>query len=293
MKSGNGMAINGLASNNGTKKNMLRFDRIKHLISPDELHDKLVVQVGVGSGGAPVNEHLTMNGVRRWAIFDPDVYDEINLVKHPHQRAAIGQLKVENQKKWILDRNPSAEVEPCAEDVLKSPRFREVAGAADLILCCADTQHVRSFVNTVAVEMRRPCVTASVFRRGFGGEVYAYIPHESGCLECMSRTAAENGWNVDDSIELLEVEKDAIYGLDRRDFKASGLSMDIQSIALIQARIALDILLRGSTRAPEPVPQNWIIFYNRLVPNNPSSGGFLTNKKITLKPRRDCGCANP
>lgn len=271
---------------------MLRFDRIQHLLSPDELHDKLVVQVGVGSGGAPVNEHLTMNGVRRWTLFDPDVYDEVNLVKHPHERSAIGQLKVENQKKWIVDRNPSADVEVHAEDVLKSSRFRECAEASDLILCCVDTQHVRAFVNSVALDTRRPCVTASVFRRGFGGEAYAYIPGVSGCFDCMSRAAAEQGWNIDESIELLQVEKDAIYGLNLRDFKASGLSLDIQSIALIQARIALDILLRGSTLAPEPVPANWIILYNRPVPNNGSSG-FLKNVQIKLKPRHDCGCANP
>lgn len=270
---------------------MLRFDRIQHLLSPDELRDKRVVQVGVGSGGAPVNQHLTMNGVRRWALFDPDVYDEVNLVKHPHKRCAVGQLKVENQKTWILDRNPSAEVEPYAENVLNSPRFVALVKTANLVLCCADTPHVRSFVNSVAVEARRPCVTASVFRRGFGGEAYAYIPGVSGCFDCMSRTAEEQGWNIDESIDLLQEEKDAIYGLNQRDFKASGLSLDIQSIALIQARVALDILLRDSTRAPKPIKANWIIFYNRQVPNNLTSG-FLKNHQIRLKPRRDCQCGN-
>src|SRR5712692_2375974 len=97
----------GLEFNSGTS--MLRFDRIQHLLSPDALRDKLVVQVGLGSGGAPVNEHLTMNGVRRWVLFDPDRYEDVNLVKHPRLRADLGKLKVEIQKNWILDRNPEAE----------------------------------------------------------------------------------------------------------------------------------------------------------------------------------------
>lgn len=269
----------------------MQFDRIQHLFSPEELHDKLVLQVGVGSGGAPVNEHLTMNGVRRWVLFDPDVYDEINLVKHPHRRSAIGQLKVQTQRDWILDRNPSAEVEIHAEDVMNCSHFREYAKEADLILCCVDTQHVRLFINSVAVDVHQPCVTASVFRRGFGGEVYAYVPDASGCFDCMARTASEKGWNIDESIDLIQEEKDAIYGLDLRDFKASGLSLDIQSISLIQARIGLDILLRGSTVAPEPIRANWIIFYNRGLPNNASTG-HLTSKKITLPPRRDCRCGS-
>lgn len=282
------MGIGGPVSNNGTK-HMLQFDRIQHLFSPDHLHDSLVLQVGVGSGGAPVSEHLTMNGVRRWVLFDPDTYDEINLVKHPYPRSAIGQHKVEIQKNWILDRNPSAEVEARKEDVMNAPRFRKYAKEASLILCCADTQHVRLFVNSLAVEVRTPCVSASVFRRGFGGEVYAYVPDTSGCFDCMVRTAEENGWNIDESIDLIQEERDAIYGLNLRDFKASGLSLDIQSISLIQARVALDILLRGSKRAPEPVRANWIIFYNRSLPNNTSTG-YLRSQKITLKPRRDCKC---
>lgn len=267
---------------------MLRFDRIQHLISPEDLHDSLVVQVGVGSGGAPANEHLTMNGIRRWVLFDPDSYDEINLVKHPRQRSEIGKLKVENQRSWILDRNPDSQVDIFAEDVLQSPRFRDAVSAANLILCCADTQEARLFVNTVAVEMRRPCVTASVYRRGFGGEVYAYVPTISGCYDCMSRVAMEQGWNINESIELLPMEKDAIYGLNLRDFKASGLSLDIQTIAIIQARIALDLLLSNSKGAPK-LPANWIIFYNRPVPANPSSG-FLKSLQLRVKARRDCLC---
>src|SRR5439155_6611569 len=231
---------------------MLRFDRLEHLISPESLQAKLVVQVGLGSGGAPVNEHLTMNGVRRWILFDPDSYDDVNLVKHPRLRADIGNLKVEIQKKWILDRNPDAEVETIAEDVLKSSRFREALQAADLVLCCTDSQQTRLFVNSATVEQRRPCVTASVFRQGFGGEVFAYIPLVSGCFDCMLKAASENGWNLEEAIELLPAEEFAIYGLNLGDFRASGLSMDIQMISIIQARMALDILLSGTERCFDP-----------------------------------------
>lgn len=269
---------------------MLRFDRIQHLLSPDELREKLVVQVGVGSGGAPVNEHLTMNGVRRWFLFDPDRFDDINLVKHPRLRADLGELKVEIQKKWVLDRNPEAEVEAIAEDVLQSARFRVAVRDADLVLCCTDTQAARLFVNSIAVEMRTPCVTASVFRQGFGGEVYAYVPSVSGCFDCMLRVAEQQGLNMERNVQLLQAEKDAIYGLNQRDFRASGLSLDIQAIAIIQARMALDLLLVGTERRFEPVPANWVVFYNRRVPQNPQSG-FLKCVPIKLKPQRDCPCA--
>src|SRR5438309_74105 len=110
MKFGNVTGTDGPASDRATDT-MLRFDRIEHLISAGDLHEKRVVQIGLGSGGAPVNQHLVMNGVRRWTLFDPDRYDELNLVKHPQLRAELGELKAVNQKKWILDRRPDAEVE--------------------------------------------------------------------------------------------------------------------------------------------------------------------------------------
>lgn len=271
---------------------MLRFDRISHLLSPEELADKLVVQIGLGSGGAPVNDHLTMNGVRRWILFDPDTYDDVNLVKHPRQRKDIERPKVEIQRSWILDRNPGAEVQAYAEDVMTSSHFEEAVRAADLILCCVDKQDARSFVNTKALEAQRPCVTASVFRQGFGGEVYGYLPGVSGCYDCMSRVATEQGWNIQDSLELLPVERDAMYGLNQRDFKASGLSMDIQAIVIIQARMSLDILLSGSNRRFAPLPATWIIFYNRPIRDNQLSG-FLKSVYLKVKPRQDCPCKKP
>src|SRR6266581_3228233 len=225
---------------------MLRFDRIEHLISPPDLESKLVVQVGVGSGGAAANDHLTMNGVRRWILLDPDTYDEVNLVKHPRLRSQLGRPKVKNQEEWILDRNRGAEVRAFAEDVMSFQDFAELVKESDLVLCRADKNEVRLFVNTVAVEARKPCITASVFRQGFGGEVYGYAPNESGCFECMVRAADQLELNMDAGIDATPEEDEAVYGLNLRDFKASGLSMDIQAIAILQARMALDFLRPGS-----------------------------------------------
>ena len=105
----------------------------------------------------------------------------------------------------------------------------------------------------------------------------------------MLRVAAEQGWNLEESVELLPVEEEAIYGLNRRDFKASGLSMDIQTISIFQARIALDILLAGTDRRFDPLPANWMIFYNRPIPNVPGSG-FFKSVTFRVKPRHDCIC---
>ncbi len=269
---------------------MLRFDRIEHLISPPDLESKLVVQVGVGSGGAAVSDHLTMNGVRRWILLDPDTYDEVNLVKHPRLRSQLGRPKVKNQEEWILDRNPGAEVRAFAEDVMSFQDFAELVKESDLVLCCADKNEVRLFVNSVAVESRKPCITASVFRQGFGGEVYGYVPGESGCLECMIRAADQLGWNMEAGVEQTAEEDEAVYGMNVRDFKASGLSMDIQAIAILQARMALD-LLHPEAKAKLSQPGfTWVMMFNRPAPGA-ADGAFVWSKWTRVKGRKDCRCS--
>jgi len=230
-----------------------------------------------------------MNGVRRWILLDPDTYDDVNLVKHPRLRSQLGQPKVTIQEEWILDRNPGAEVLALAEDVMSFQDFAGLVKEADLVLCCVDKNEVRLFVNAVAVEARKPCITASVFRQGFGGEVYAYVPGESGCLECMMRAADEQGVNMEAEVDQTAEEDEAVYGMNIRDFKSSGLSMDIQAIALLQARMALDLLHPGTERKLGP-QATWVIMSNRPAPGR-STGAFVKSKWMRVKGRKDCRCS--
>ena len=279
-----------LAGTGATALTSLDFGRIAHLLEPEHLADKLVVQVGLGSGGAPVSDHLSMNGVRRWELFDPDVLDSVNLVKHPRQRKDLGRLKVEIQRDWILDRNPGAEVNAHAADVTSADFFPQSVERSSLILCCADKKEVRQFVNAIAREYGKPCVTASVFRQGFGGEVYAYLPGETGCFACMDRAASEQGININDAIRLLPEEEQHMYGLNLQDYQASGLSLDIQSISQLQARVALGLLTADSAR-PVTAPQaNWLIYYNRPLAGV-SASGFNKLVGLRVRPRKGCSCA--
>jgi molybdopterin/thiamine biosynthesis adenylyltransferase len=268
----------------------LDFARIAHLLEPEHLADKVVVQVGLGSGGAPVSDHLTMNGVRRWELFDPDTLEPVNLVKHPRQRKDVGRLKVEIQREWILDRNPSAEVNAYAVDVMSADSFPRSVERSSLVLCCADKKEVRQFVNVIARQYDKRCVTASVFRQGFGGEVYAYLPSETGCFACMDRAADEQGININDAIQLLPEEEEHMYGLNLQDYQASGLSLDIQAIAQLQARVALSLLTSDATQPVVAPRANWLIYYNRPLAGV-SASGFNKLVPLRIRPRKGCICA--
>ena len=267
----------------------LDFDRITYLLNPEQFADKRITIVGLGSGGTPVCDHLVMNGIRIWELYDPDSLETENLVKHPRMRKDLGKLKVDIQKEWIEDRNPNAEVEAFAEDVMKSTNFIESVRRSDIVLSCSDKKSVREFVSDQCVIARIPFVTASVFRTGIGGEIFGYIPGQTGCYRCLQLYSELNEINLsDDALGLTGEEQHRIYGLEEREFRASGLSIDIQMIALIQVRMALSILLRESSVLMPRLKSNWIVYANR-----PAKGIFRSHfeaKQMLLKPQKVCNC---
>lgn len=286
---------------------MLDFSRIAYLLNPPQFAQVKITGVGCGSGGVPVYDHLTMNGLRRWDLYDPDTLNAVNLVKHPRMRRDIGRPKVQIQKEWILDRNPDAEVNGFVEDVVISPHFRDSVRGSDLVLSCSDQVSVREFVSDICVQARVPFVVGSVFRTGIGGEIFAYVPGETGCFRCLQILTMEQDLAITDEQlginpgrystdavatvdlpELTREEEEQIYGLDDRTFQASGLSIDIHMISLIQARMALSLLLRGSTTDYPRFKGNWIVFGNR-----PKEGVFsrhFETKILLLRPQKACTC---
>ncbi|HBK99096.1 MAG TPA: hypothetical protein DD001_18120 [Microcoleaceae bacterium UBA10368] len=269
----------------------LEFDRISYLLNPEIFSDKRITVVGLGSGGTPACDHLVMNGIRIWELYDPDTLEPENLVKHPRMRKDLGRLKVDIQKEWIEDRNPHVEVKTFAEDVMQSPNFIESVRRSDLVLSCSDKKSVREFVSDQCVAAKVPFVTASVFRTGIGGEVFGYIPTRTGCYKCLQLFSELNQLDLsDEALGLTEDEESRIYGLDEKEFRASGLSIDIQMIALIQVRMALSILLRESTQSMPTLKSNWIVYANR-----PAPGIFRSHfeaKQMLLKPQKVCYCTN-
>jgi hypothetical protein len=95
-------------------------------------------------------------------------------------------------------------------------------------------------------------VTGVVYRTGFGGDAFIYEPGKSGCYDCFLSQIKEVsiGRLLDDSRALTEIEDEIaqeMYGK-RSDPKygLSGLSIDIQMVSTLVARLALPALIGES-----------------------------------------------
>jgi molybdopterin/thiamine biosynthesis adenylyltransferase len=267
------------------------FDRIRYILTPEELANKTVVVIGLGSGGAPVAQHLAMKGVKNWALFDPDVLDETNLVKHPGMRKDLGRPKVRIVADWLLDRNPESDIREYPENILDSTDFEREVRDANLVISATDSLSVRQFINRISVRHATPCVTASVFRTGVGGEVYVSLPGKTGCFQCLNLVSIKRGWaQLDNQIDLTNDEQTRIYGLGEEEYRASGLSMDISIISAIMAKKGLRVLLKDASSRFFPEEQhNYTIFYLRDIQNYAG----LSSLKYFIPPQKDCFCTNP
>jgi molybdopterin/thiamine biosynthesis adenylyltransferase len=269
----------------------LDTQRIDHLLGDSDIANLELTVVGVGSGGATTLQQLAMSGIRRWNIFDPDVLEPVNLVKHPATRDWLGKKKVDAVSHWLTDRNPSAEVNAYDEDIRTAPEFAAAAQRSHLVLCAVDDPGVRSWVNAQCVELARPCLTGSVIRTGLGGQVYLFIPGETGCFSCMQWVADANHANLEDALDLTDEERRERYGLGNPNFTTSGLSIDINLVASFNAHMAWSVLVGGQSKYVPRLNFNWL-----TVGIRPEPGVFshhYETKRVLVRPQRDCpfGCA--
>ena len=230
------------------------LSRIAHLVEPELLKGKCVVVVGLGSGGYPSAQHLAMFGVQNWILIDRDTLGAENLEKHPGMRRDIGKMKTEIAQEWILDRNPNAQVECINTDITLEEGRIELERAikkADAVLCCTDNKNSRLQTNRVCLELKVPCVTGVVYRTGFGGDAFLFDPGRSACFDCFLSQASEVSLErmMDSSKTTAAKEKvlaSARYGREvDPKYGLSGLSIDIQFVSLLMARMLLPVLMNA------------------------------------------------
>ncbi|GAA1633483.1 HesA/MoeB/ThiF family protein [Catellatospora bangladeshensis] len=260
--------------------------RIAHLLEDSPVNQLAVTVVGLGSGGATLLQPLAMAGIARWHLFDPDVLEPVNLVKHPGRRADLGRPKVDVLHDWIMDRNPAAVVDAHAADVQQSDAFEAAAAGSHLVICAVDNPAVRSWINAECVRLRRPCLTGSVMRTGVGGQIYLYAPGATGCFACMQMVADANQLNLENALDLTSEERRERYGIGNADFVTSGLPVDIAIVAGLHAHMAWSVLMGGRSSYVPRLSFNWLTVGIR--PEKDVFAHHYATTRVLVKPQRSC-----
>lgn len=267
------------------------FARIAPLFDVGSLGEAQVLIAGCGSGGSQVALQLAMSGIRRFALFDRDVLEAENVIRHACGGRYVGQRKVDALADVLLDRNPAIEIERHETDLMECVDLAEHVKQSSVVVLATDNEPTRYRLNQICVDGQRAFVVGRVFTRGIGGEVFSYRPGEGGCLGCLEglleRTKYRDGVREIDLVS--EEEREKMYGLDIPEIKDSpGLNVDISFITSFHTRFVLDAIARTLAERPKllpPIDENYVVWGNRPV--HPFDKHFQL-QRISLLPQEGC-----
>jgi molybdopterin/thiamine biosynthesis adenylyltransferase len=232
-----------------------------------------------------------MSGIKNFDLVDFDSMEKENVIRHVCGRRYLGWKKVDALEDVLLDRNPNINIQKHYLDIIVDDGFETLVRAATVVALCTDNDSSRYKVNHLCISNRIPFVTARVFTRGIGGEVFSYRPAQSGCLACLEtvlqRSQYRQGVREIDLVS--EVEREKMYGMEIPEIKDSpGLNVDIAFIAAFHTRFILDAIASSLPERPkymQPIDENYIVWGNR--PTAPFSKHFQL-QRITLAPQKEC-----
>lgn len=237
------------------------WNRVERLIGDENLSrlaEKKVAVVGLGSGGGFVALSLAMSGVGNFVLVDNDVLDPGNVMRHVADLRYVGRNKAEAVADLIYKRNPEANVDvrECAiEDDWQA------LDDVDLLVVGVDNEQVKFAINEKCLEKRLVASYAGVYERGVGGDHVIIKPFDGPCYACWAQATREGA----------KISMDAVGELDYGMVGAAGtleaepgLWVNVTKIAGIQADLALNELLRGSS-VYEEMPANTIIVTNTAL----------------------------
>jgi len=267
------------------------FARLESLFDVGALKNARVLLAGCGSGGSQVALQLAMSGVRNFTLFDHDTLQIENVIRHACGRQYLGQRKVDALAAALLDRNPALHIARHDVDLMKCGDLADHIEASDVVVLATDNDATRYRLNQLCVEIGKPFVVGKVFTRGIGGEVFSFIPGETGCLACLEaaleRTKYREGVREIDLVS--EGEREKLYGMEVSEIKDSpGLNIDIGFITCFHTRFVLDAIARGLPERPKflpPIEKNYIVWGNRPIP--PFTKHFEL-QRIGLQPQEGC-----
>jgi molybdopterin/thiamine biosynthesis adenylyltransferase len=271
------------------------FARIAPLFDVGLLSGSQVLFAGCGSGGGQVALQLAMAGVRKFLLFDCDLLEPENVIRHVCGRRYIGQRKVDALADVLLDRNPALEIERHDVDLMACTALIDHVRRSSAVVLATDNDATRYRLNEVCVQTKTPFVVGKVFTRGIGGEVFSYRPGEGGCLACLEtvleRLPYRSGVREIDLVS--DEEREKMYGLEIPEIKDSpGLNVDIAFITAFHTRFVLDALARTLPERPKflpPIEQNYLVWGNR--PIHPFKKHFEL-QRIQVYPQDGCLICN-
>lgn len=240
----------------------MAWHRVESLLGKDNLQrlaQSRIGVVGLGSGGGFVALSLAMSGVGSFVLFDDDLLEEGNVVRHVCDRRYVGQNKAFAVADLIKARNPKAEVRAIEARLEAND---DVLDGLDLLIVAVDGENAKYRINELCLKRNLNAIYAGVYERGEGGDVVVIRPYDGPCYACWSEEVRGGA-----PVRLDEATQELDYGMIGQDGTLEsepGLWTHVTKVASVQTDLALNELLKG-TNVSEEMPANTIILANNYL----------------------------
>ena len=237
------------------------WERVERLIGSenlDQIAEKKVGVIGLGSGGSFVAVSLAMSGVANFVLIDNDILEPGNVTRHAADLRYVGQNKAAIVADLILQRNPDAVID-VREGLIED--YWDALDDLDILVVAVDNEQTKFAVNEQCLDRRLAASYAGVYERGEGGDHVIITPFDGPCYACWSEATREG-------VKIAMSTEGAIdYGMvgPAGTLESEpGLWVNVTKVAGIQTRLILNELLRN-TPAHEEMPANSIIIANSYL----------------------------
>lgn len=226
-----------------------RQDRIPEL---EGLQHGTALVIGAGSVGSAVAIELAKAGIGRLLIYDPDIYEPGNSVRHVLGVSHAGEPKASAVAAVARKMNPF-----CVAEGHKAPfgtgeneDLDVILVGCDVVIDSTGSHSVTRMLTTQARPHGVPVVSAALTAGGFGGRVVVFRP-DGPCWDCFSIARDAELVPMPD-----EGPKDAATPFGCSHPAASCAGFDVSHLASVAARIAVQAT--ELTKYP-PLQDDWVV----------------------------------
>ncbi|HEY6322370.1 MAG TPA: ThiF family adenylyltransferase [Thermoanaerobaculia bacterium] len=239
-----------------------RAERARRLPELPALTSAHVVLIGVGSLGGSVALELAKAGVAKLDLFDDDLYDVNNSVRHVLPATLAGTPKALAVAETCRALNPFIEV--CGHDLAigdSLPAAERLDRALETATVVIDTTGALAVARHLATKARGSAATlivAGLTAGSFGGDVFVVAPG-AACLQCFLR--AQQRQTIP---KPPEGERSAVTPIGCRHPAFAGAGFEATELAAIVSRRTIQALETTSYPAAQ---NNWIVLDFRAAPH--------------------------
>jgi molybdopterin/thiamine biosynthesis adenylyltransferase len=239
-----------------------RIERARRLPELAALASAHVVLIGVGSLGGPVALELAKAGVGELDLFDDDLYDVNNSVRHVLPTTLAGTPKATAVAEICRALNPFIEVrghDLAIGDSLPAGELLDRAlKSATVVIDTTGAETVARFLASKARGAAATLIVAGLTAGSFGGDVFVVAP-DAARLQCFLR-AQQRGTIPKPP----EGERSAVTPIGCRHPAFTGAGFEATELAAIVSRRTIQAL--GTTSYPA-AQNNWIVLDFRAAPH--------------------------